>query len=84
MPEIITIDIETLYSETGTAKLAELPAYEKRAREIAGVGNDVVLTGQGPIWLYLRLAHALHGKARTLWYESPVTGRVVVFDHNPH
>jgi len=26
---------------------------------------------------------ALHGKARKLLYESPVTGEVVIFDHDP-
>jgi CRISPR-associated Csx3 family protein len=83
MPEIITIDVETLYAETGAAKLARLGEYEKKARELAGVGNEVVLTGQGPIWLYLRIAHALHGKAVKLTYNSPVTGDVVVFDHCP-
>ncbi len=28
-------------------------------------------------------AHALHGKARKLTYTSPVSGEVVIFDHNP-
>jgi CRISPR-associated Csx3 family protein len=41
----------------------------------------VVLTGRGPIWLYLRLAHALHGVARTLTYRAPEAGDVLVFDH---
>ena len=43
----------------------------------------VLLTGQAPIWLYLKIAHALHGKARRLIYRSPVTGDVVIFDHDP-
>jgi hypothetical protein len=42
-----------------------------------------VLTGQAPVWLYLTVAHALHGKARKLVYPSPVTGEVVMFDHDP-
>lgn len=83
MSEIVNIDIETLYAATGTAKLADLPAYERTVRALAGNGNEVILTGQGPIWLYLRLAHALHGKAVKLSYDSPVTGEVIVFDHNP-
>jgi len=83
MAEHITIDVETLYAETGAAKLARLPEYEQKARELAGIGNEVVLTGQGPVWLYLRLAHALHGKAVKLSYASPVTGEVPVFDHSP-
>ena len=78
------LDISTLYAATGTAKLAELPAYEARARELVPPGADVRLTGPGPVWLYLRLAHTLHGIARVLNYDSPVTGPVEVFNHNPH
>ena len=77
----ITIDLKTLYRET--AKLAELAGYVAKALELAGDGNEVILTGQGPVWLYLKVAHALHGKARRLVYSSPVTGDVVIFDHDP-
>jgi hypothetical protein len=83
MAGLITIDIEALYTGTDTAKLADLPEYESKARELAGSGNEVTLTGQGPIWLYLKIAHALHGKVRKLSYNSPVTGDVVIFDHSP-
>jgi len=84
MSEKITIDIETLFNDTEAAKLASLPDYEKKARELAGIGNEITLTGQGPIWLYLKIAHALHGKAVKLTYNSPVTGDVVIFDHSPY
>jgi len=83
MAEQVTLDLETLYSDTGTAKLAQLAEYEKNAKELAGNGNNVILTGQAPIWLYLRIAHALHGKVRSLLYDSPVTGEVVIYDHSP-
>ena len=76
-----TIDLSQLYD--GTAKLAELVAYEHKARELAGEGQEVVLTGAAPVWLYLRIAHSLHGKALRLVYRSPVTGDVTVFDHSP-
>lgn len=79
----ITINIETLYEKTFTAKLSELNTYIQTARELAGEGNDVVLTGAGPVWLYLKIAHSLHGKVRRLIYRSPVTGDVVIFDHSP-
>ena len=79
----IAIDMESLYKSTGTAKLADLEKYETKARELAGNGNEVILTGQGPIWLYLRIAHSLHGKVRKLCYDSPVTGELVIFDHSP-
>jgi hypothetical protein len=78
---MIIIDIKTIYGET--AKLALLPEYEAKAAELAGSGADVALTGAGPVWLYLRLAHALHGKCRSLSYDSPVTGPVLIFNHNP-
>ena len=76
----VVIDLSTFYE--GTARLDELPQYLERARALAGEGHEVVLTGQAPIWLYLTVAHAVHGKARRLLYDSPVTGQVVVFDHS--
>ncbi|MDI6727081.1 MAG: CRISPR-associated protein Csx3, partial [Smithellaceae bacterium] len=69
--------------ENGSAKLLQLSEYENKARSLAGTGNEVILTGQGPIWLYLKIAHALHGKVVRLLYNSPVTGDVVIFDHSP-
>ena len=79
----MTLDLSTLYAASGTAKLADLPAYEARVRELVQPGADVTLTGNGPVWLYLRLAHALHGRARKLCYDSPVTGPVEIFNHDP-
>lgn len=78
---MVIIDINTLY--THTAKLSELDLYIQKAKDLAGEGNDIILTGAGPVWLYLKIAHALHGKARKLIYRSPVTGDVVIFDHSP-
>jgi hypothetical protein len=78
-----TIDVSELYAVTGQAKLADLPAYEARIKELILSGEDVTLTGPGPVWLYLRLAHVLHGRARKLFYDSPVTGPVEIFNHNP-
>ncbi len=81
MVERRVIDLKALYGEQ--AKLSELVGYLDEARALAGEGNEVVLTGQAPVWLYLKIAHALHGKARRLIYTSPVTGEVVIFDHDP-
>lgn len=78
---MITIDIATLFVET--AKLADLPEYIGKVVALVGDGNEVVLTGRAPVWLYLAVAHALHGKARKLVYSSPVTAEVVIFDHDP-
>ena len=79
--KVVNIDIGELY--TSTAKLSDLDSYISKAKDLAGEGNDVALTGQAPVWLYLKIAHALHGKARKLIYRSPVTGDVVIFDHSP-
>lgn len=83
MNETVIIDIASLYKESETAKLALLESYVEKALSVAGEGNEIILTGSGPIWLYLKIAHALHGKAKRLIYRSPVTGDVVIFDHSP-
>ena len=80
----MTIDLSTLYTPTGMAKLANFPAYEARVIQLVPPGSDVTLTGRGPVWLYLRLAHSLHGRARKLIYDSPVTGPVEIFNHDPN
>ena len=75
------LDLKDLYGDT--AKLSRLPEYLQKVLELAGEGDEIVLTGAAPVWLYLKVAHALHGKARRLLYRSPVTGDVVIFDHDP-
>ncbi|BCB96582.1 hypothetical protein JZK55_15040 [Dissulfurispira thermophila] len=80
---MVIIDLSTFYSSTGTAKLSELGNYIQKARDLAGEGNEIILTGAAPVWLYLKIAHALHGRARKLVYRSPVTGDVIIFDHSP-
>lgn len=78
--KIVTIDLSTFY--TSNAKLSAIDTYIQKAQSLAGEGNDIILTGQAPVWLYLKIAHALHGKARRLIYRSPVSGDVTIFDHN--
>ncbi len=77
----VTIVLSTLYANT--AKTSDIDSYIQKAQALAGEGNDIILTGQAPVWLYLKIAHALHGKARKLIYRSPVTGDIVIFDHSP-
>jgi len=77
----VEIDVSSLYAET--AKINELDNYLKKVAQMAGEGNVVIIHGAGPIWLYLKIAHLLHGKARKLIYRSPVTGDIIIFDHNP-
>lgn len=80
MPEVL-IDLSQFFNNN--AKLSEMDKYIQKAKTLAGDGNEVILTGAAPVWLYLKIAHALHGKARKLVYRSPVTGNVVIFDHSP-
>ena len=78
----VKVNLETIYQNT--AKLSELDNYIQHVLQMDVNGHEVFLTGQAPIWLYLKIAHALHGKAIKLFYDSPVTGPVLIFDHNPH
>lgn len=77
----VVIDLSQFYSNN--AKLYEIDNYIQKAKSLAGDGNEIVLTGAAPVWLYLKIAHALHGKAKKLIYRSPVTGNVIIFDHSP-
>lgn len=77
----VVIDLSNFF--TDNAKLSELDSYIQKAKSMAGDGNNVVLTGAAPVWLYLKIAHALHGKVRKLIYTSPVTGNVIIFNHSP-
>jgi hypothetical protein len=79
----MTLDLSALYAATGQAKLTNLDHYVKAALAAVPDGADVTLTGSAPVWLYLKIAHALHGHARILTYESPVTGPIEIFNHNP-
>jgi hypothetical protein len=72
----ILIDVKGICGER--PELALLPKYESKVLELAGQGNDVILTGVAPIWLYMRLTHALHG-CRSLSYNSPAGVPVVIF-----
>lgn len=78
----VIIELDKLYQ--GTAKLSKLDDYIEESIKLAGEGKEVVLTGAAPVWLYLKIAHALHGKACKLWYHSPVTGELIIFDHDPY
>lgn len=78
---MVVVDLSALFGER--ARISELDRYIERVKELAGEGDDVVLTGAAPVWLYLAVAHALHGRAKRLVYRSPVTGDVVIFDHSP-
>ncbi|HHT9125976.1 MAG TPA: CRISPR-associated protein Csx3 [Candidatus Brocadiia bacterium] len=80
MKEMV-IDLSEFFNDN--ARLSELDNYIQKAKSLAGEGNDVILTGAAPVWLYLKIAHVLHGKARKLIYRSPVTGNVLIFDHSP-
>jgi len=75
------IHLNELFQDT--AKLKDLEGYKQQVLKLAGQGNEVTLTGSAPVWLYLAIAHELHGVALCLNYSSPVTGSVEIFNHNP-
>lgn len=66
--------------ETGDAlavsALALLPPFTPGDAPIA-----VTLTGAGPVWGHLCIAHALHGRAAKLIYSAPNAPSIVVFSH---
>ena len=78
-----TLDVSTLYADTGQAKFEHLESYLRSALDGVSPGDDVLLTGAGPIWLYLKIAHALHGRARILTYEDGMGNRIEIFNHDP-
>lgn len=43
---------------------------------------EVILTGAGPIWLFLALTAALHSRGGQVVYSAPNAPRVVIVDHN--
>jgi hypothetical protein len=70
-----------------------LPANDKTATELAlaaeallgtwSPGDEpvsVVLTGAGPVWAYLKVAHQLHGRAVRLVYAAP-NATIVIWNH---
>ena len=81
MQSEMIIDLRQLYQEK--ALFSDLQKYVEQVLGMIKGGEEVTLTGQAPVWLYLKVAHALHGKVRKLTYSSPVTGDVVIFDHSP-
>ena len=86
----VTLDLSDLFSDQ--AKVDDLPQYINHAVQQAGKGNQVILTGGAPIWLYLSIAHALHGKVNSLVYQSPglvhaesnPEGKLLIFSHNAY
>ena len=80
----MTLDLSTFRSSSGPAKLADRDRYIATVLEAVPPGTEVTLTGPAPVWLYLVIGHALHGHVRRLLYDSPVTGPVEIFDHDPH
>lgn len=63
--------------ELAAAAVAMLPNWNPGAEPAI-----VMLTGPGPVWAYLCIAHALHGRAAALHYAAPNTPHgIVVFSH---
>jgi hypothetical protein len=77
-------DFSSLCAADRTAKLARLADYERTAISAVPPGAEMALVGPAPVWLYLRVAPALHGRAKRLCYDSPITGVVEIFNHDPN
>lgn len=77
----LVLDVGTLFNEN--AKINDISLYLDKIEKLPLSGKNVILTGKGPIWLYLKIAHHLHGSVMSLSYDSPVTGKITVFDHSP-
>ncbi len=45
------------------------------------LAEEVTLTGPGPVWGYLTIAHALHGRVPRLLYAAPNAPELVIFSH---
>ena len=79
----VVVDLKySVWSRHGEerARLELLQEYVLVALEKAGEGDyTVVLTGAAPVWMYLKIAHALHGRVSRLIYNSPTTGDVLIF-----
>ena len=78
-----SVDLAHIRTPDSRARLDCAEEYVRRAVEAVPPGTDVTLTGSAPVWLYLKIAHALHGRVRALAYDSPVTGPVMIFNHDP-
>lgn len=42
---------------------------------------DITITGAAPVWGWLCIAHALHGRVRKLEYAAPNAPSIVVYAH---
>jgi hypothetical protein len=81
---MVEIDLNKIWIKWDkSAKLCLINYYIADALEQAREGNVAALTGAAPVWMYLKIAHALHGKVTQLWYTSPATGLVLIFNHDP-
>lgn len=76
----IQILMEYLDEERSHPLLSRLPQYVEKVLNIAGVGNEVVLCGRAPIWLYLAVLQELQNVANSVIYSSAETGNLVIFD----
>ena len=86
------VDLETIYKVFNeNAKVDLIPKYcesidkqiiQQMPKELLRE-TTFVLTGRAPVWLYLVVAHYLHGKVYKLSYDDGKGLRVKIFDHTP-
>jgi hypothetical protein len=78
----VLLNMEELYGKKAIIKRKDFYIAEA-IRKTRG-SQEVVLTGVAPVWLYLLIGKALHGKVSRLVYSSPSSGDIVIFDNLPH
>lgn len=81
--------------EPGPGGKFNLPAAQQTADRLADAAESllgpqwlpgteataVVLTGAGPVWGYLAIAHALHGRVARLCYAAPNAPLIEIWSH---
>lgn len=77
-----SLDLRDLYEQKSQIK--NIHAYLKAIDRMPLDGKTAVLTGRAPVWLYLKVAHHLHGRVKKLYYQSPAAGKILIFDHDPY
>ena len=95
--ETITLDFTAIAARAGFTPGPDgrlnLPATQETADALARAALDsapwspgdspfeAILTGAGPVWGHLCIAHALHGRATRLIYSAPNAPQITVFSH---
>ena len=76
--ESARVDLISTYCETIQKCIIDPMVHAKTLAK-----TRVTLSGRAPVWLYLTVAHYLHGKVYRLWYSDGKGLQLPIFDHTP-